>query len=331
MSSLNKVRGCAGIVAGLLMAASPLGHAEVRFPTKAVRIVVGFTPGGAADQTARIMAEKLAEKWKPHAVVVENVIGAGGNIGALNVYRSPPDGHTLLLVSNTHAINRVLYTETEFDITKDFAFPGMMTSSAIVIAVNPKAGVKTMPELVAKMEREKGEMNYLTCGAATAHHFAMELIKAELHTKAVHVPHRGCSPAVVDAVAGHVDTVVATMPTVLPFIKSGKLVPIAVTSARRSESAKDIPTVAESGIPALKNFSVENYYGLAAPAGTPKDVVAKIGSDVRQALESPDIRAKLSGAGLDVLLLDSEKSAELIKRDVASYGAAAKTAGIKAE
>lgn len=310
---------------------SPLAMAQAAFPNKPVRIVVTFSPGGAADQSARILAERLAERWKPHSVVVENILGAGGNVGAEAVFRAAPDGYTLLLVSNTHAINRVIFAKTPFDITKDFEPIGMVSSSAIVLATHPKAKISNLKGLVERMEQQKGELNYLTCGVATAHHFAMELIKDAVKQKATHVPHKGCGPAVFDAVAGQVDTVIATMPAVLPFIKQGKLVPVAVTSKARSDSAKDIPTVAESGIASLADYEVENYYGLAAPLGVPKDVLAKIQADLSAVLASPETKTKFANAGLDLYVVSAAGMGEVLKSDVVKYRKAVQTAGIKAE
>ena len=320
------------IVATLLVGlASQACLAQAPFPSKPIRLIVTFSPGGAADQSARLLAERLAERWKPQSVVVENIIGAGGNVGAEVVFRAAPDGHTLLMVSNTHAINRVIFSKTPFDITKDFEPIGMVSSSAIVLATNPKSKITDLRGLIARMEQQKGEFDYLTCGVATAHHFAMELIKDAVKQKATHVPHKGCGPAVFDAVAGQVDTVIATMPAVLPFIKQGKLAPLAVTSKGRSDSARDIPTVAESGIASLANFEVENYYGLAAPAGTPRDVLARIRADLAVVLAAPETKVRFANAGLDLFVVDAAGMSEILKADVVKYRRAVQTAGIKAE
>lgn len=324
-------RLCTSVGMTMCIMAPAMAESQTKFPEKPVRIVVSFTPGGAADLTARIVAEKLTERWNGQAVVVENITGAGGNVGALTVSRAAPDGYTLLLVSNTHAINRVLYPKTPIDITKDFQPIAMMSSSAIVIAVNPKSKINSLADLVDRMGQEKGQMNYLTCGVATAHHFSMELIKEAVKQNAVHIPQRGCGPAVVDATAGHADVVIATMPATLPFLSSGKLKAIAVTSKQRSDSAKDIPTVSESGIPTLKDFAVENYYGLAAPVGTPQDILTKIERDVKDILSNPELKKKFASAGLDGFYLSSAKSKELLLQDVEGYRKAAQSAGMKPE
>jgi tripartite-type tricarboxylate transporter receptor subunit TctC len=329
---MSGIKQCAAFAfLGMMVVAPRIATAEVQFPKKPVRIVVTFSPGGAADLTARIVAEKLAERWKPYGAVVENIIGAGGNIGADAVFRAAPDGHTLLLVSNTHAINQVLYPKTPFDIARDFSPITMMTSSPIVIAVNPKSNITSIKGLSDRMVQQNGQMNYLTCGVATAHHFAMELLKNAVKASAIHVPHRGCGPAVVDAVSGQVDTVVATLPAVLPFIKQGRLTGLAVTSKARSPSTPDMPTVAESGIPALRDYAVENYYGFMAPANTPKDVLAKINADVTAVLSAPEMKARLGSAGLDLFLMSPEAMTSLLKSDIDKFRKAADMAGIHPE
>lgn len=300
------------------------------FPNRPVRIIVTFTTGGAADLTARLLGDKLAELWKQQ-VVVENRVGAGGNIGAEAVYRAPPDGYTLLLLSNTHAINAVLYSKLPFDLLKDFAPIMLTTSSPIVVAVNPRVKASNIVEFTDMLKAQPGKVDYATCGVATAHHFAMELYKYATKTFAVHIPHRGCTPAVIDAVGGQVDVVIVTLPAALPYLKPGRLKPIALTTKERSPSAPDIPTMRESGLPALKDYVVENYYGLMAPAGTPKEIVAKIEADVKKVMALPDLQKRLLAAGLDPFIVSSGPMIELLKADIEKYKRAADIAGIKPE
>jgi tripartite-type tricarboxylate transporter receptor subunit TctC len=300
------------------------------FPSKPVRIIVTFTSGGAADLTARLLGDKLAELWKQQ-VVVENRIGAGGNIGAEQVYRAAPDGYTLLLLSNTHAINAVLYSKLPFDLLKDFTPITLTTSSPIVLAVNPRVKASNISEFTDMLKAQPGKVDYATCGVATAHHFAMELYKYATKTFAVHIPHRGCTPAVIDAVGGQVDVVIATLPAALPYLKQGRLKPIALTTKERSPSAPDIPTMRESGLAALKDYGVENYYGLMAPAGTPKEIVAKIEADVKKVMALPDLQKRLLAAGLDPFVVASGPMLELLKADIEKYKRAVDIAGIKPE
>jgi tripartite-type tricarboxylate transporter receptor subunit TctC len=300
------------------------------YPSRPVRVIVTFTSGGAADLTARLVGERLADLWKQQ-VVVENRIGAGGNIGVEAVQRAAPDGYTLLLVANTHAINVALYPKLPFDLLKDFTPIALTTSSPIVLAVNPRVKAATLAEFTQMLRAQPGKLDYATCGVATAHHFAMELYKHATQTFAVHIPHRGCAPAVVDAVGGQVDIVVATMPAVLPYVKQGRLRAIAVTTRERSPAAPEIPTFRESGIASLKDFEVENYYGFMVPAGTPREVVAKLQADLRSVLAQPELKARLASSGLDPFFLPGDQAAAQLARDIEKYRRAIQIANVKPE
>jgi tripartite-type tricarboxylate transporter receptor subunit TctC len=300
------------------------------YPTKPVRVIVTFTSGGAADLTARLIGDRLGELWKQQ-VIVENRIGAGGNIGVEAVQRSAADGYTLLLLANTHAINVALYQKLPFDLMKDFAPIALTTSSPIVLAVHPRQKPANLVEFTEMLRAQPGKLDYATCGVATAHHFAMELYKHATRTFAVHIPHRGCAPAVVDAVAGQVDIVIATMPAVLPYVKQNRLRAIALTTRERSPAAPDIPTFRESGIAALKDFEVENYYGFMAPAGTPKEIVAKLQNDLRTVLNQPELRQRLAGSGLDPFFVPGEQMMAQLARDIEKYRRAIRIANVKPE
>ena len=315
-------------IAALLFCAA---HAAAQnFPAKPVKVIVTFTVGGAADLTARLIGDRLADMWKQQ-VVVENRIGAGGRIGVEAVHRSAPDGYTLLLFSNTHVINQALYKDQGFDLLKDFAPLGLTTSTPMVLAANPRVPIKSVKEFTELLRAQPGKIDYTTCGVATAHHFAMELYKHATNTYAVHIPHRGCSPAVADTVGGQIDLVVASLAAVLPFAKQGKLHIIGLTSEKRSPSAPEYPTFRESGLPELKDFAVENYYGFMAPAGTPKEVQAKIEADIRQVLAVRELVTRLNNAGLDLFLYSPSQMTALVRADVDKFAAAIKIANIKPE
>ena len=300
------------------------------FPSNPVRIIVTFTQVGAADLTARVFGDKLAEIWK-QSVVIENRIGGGGSIGAEAVFRAPPDGYTLLLATNTHIINHVVYPRLTFDFTKDFPGLGLVTSAPMMIAVNPSVPAKNLAEFTAMLKASPGKYSYASCNIASPHHFAMEMYKYDMKLFAVHIPHRGCTPAVADTVAGHIEIVATSVPAGLPFVKQGRLRPIALLSSERSPSLPDVPTVRESGIAQLKNFSLDNYYGFMAPPATPPAILAKIEADIRRVAAMPDVRKKLDGAGLDMLVMSSGDMMNLIRADADKYGKAATLAGIKAE
>jgi tripartite-type tricarboxylate transporter receptor subunit TctC len=300
------------------------------YPSHPVKIVVTFTQGGAADITARVFGDKLTELWKQQ-VIIENRIGAGGSIGAEAVYRAAPDGYTLLLATNTHIINHVLYTKLPFDFTKDFPALGLVTSAPMMIAVHPSLPANNLKEFTALLKAAPGKYDYAACNVASPHHFAMEMYKYEMGIDAVHISHRGCTPAVTDTVAGHLKIVATSVPAGLAFVKQGRLRPIALLSKDRSPSLPDVPTVHESGIPELKDFSLDNYYGFMAPPGTPAVLLAKIEADIRRVAAMPEVRQRLDNAGLDMFVLPAGEMMKLIRADAVKYAKAAKLAGIKPE
>jgi tripartite-type tricarboxylate transporter receptor subunit TctC len=301
------------------------------YPAKPVKLVVSFTPGGGADTTARVFADGLSELWK-HQVFVENKPGAGGSIGAHEVFKAPPDGYTLLLATNTHIVNQVVYSNLGFDFTKDFTPIAIATSGPMVIAVNSaKVPARDLREFIAMLKSAPGKYSYASCNVGSPHHFSMEMLKSIEHLDALHIPHKGCGPAVADTVAGHIDTVITTLPAAVPFFKEGRLRPIALMSSTRSVAAPQIPTVRESGIPELKDFSLDNYYGFMAPPGTPQAIAAKIEADVLKIAEQPEVRKKLENSGMDMLVLNATDMMKLIRSDYGKYSAAAKAANIKAE
>jgi tripartite-type tricarboxylate transporter receptor subunit TctC len=313
----------------LALCASPVLAQD--YPSHPVKLVVSFTPGGGADTTARVFADRLSELWK-RQVIVENKPGAGGSIGAHEVFKAPPDGYTLLLATNTHIVNQVVYSNLGFDFTKDFTPIAIVTSGPMVIAVNSaKVPAKDLREFIAMLRSAPGKYSYASCNVASPHHFGMEMFKHAAGIDALHVPHKGCGPAVTDAVAGHIGIVVATLPAAVPFFKQGRLRPIAVLSAERSPSAPDIPTVRESGIPELKDFSLEAYYGFMAPPSTPAAIAAKIEADVLNLASQSDVRKRLEGAGMDVFMRNSKDMMVLIRSDYEKYAKAAKAANIRAE
>ncbi len=300
------------------------------WPAKPVKIIVTFTTGGAADLTARILGERLGDIWKQQ-VIVENRGGGNGSVGVEAVQRSPADGYTFLLLANTHVINVALYPKLPFDLFQDFAPVLMTTAAPLMMAVNPRIKATNIAEITQDLRARPGKVDIATCGVATAHHFAMEIYKHATSTSAVHIPHRGCSPAVVDTVSGVVDIVMVSLPAGLPFVKQGKLRAIGITSKDRSPSAPDIPTFRESGIKELAQFEVENYYGLLAPAGTPTEILRKMEGDVRGALAAPEVKARLSGAGLDSYILGPAQMTAQMRADVEKFKDAIKAANIKPE
>ena len=309
--------------------AAATGFAQ-EFPSRPVKVIVTFTPGGAADVTARIFAEKLALLWK-QSVVVENRPGAGGSIGAEAVYRAPADGYTLLLATNTHIINHVLIPKLAFDYTREFTPLGLATSAPMVLAVNPSIRATNLKELTQLLQASPGKYPYASCNMASPHHFAMEIYVNAMKIEATHIPYKGCTPAVTDTLAGQVGIVAASIPAVVAFVKQGTLRPIALLSSKRSAAMPTVPTAGESGIPELKGFSLDNYYGFMAPPGLPPALQKKIEDDIRTVAGAPDVRTRFDAAGLEPLLATSGEMMKMIRDDAQKYAAAAKQANIKPE
>ena len=300
------------------------------YPSKAVKIIVTFTPGGAADVTARIFAEKLASLWK-QGVIVENKAGAGGSIGAESVFRSPADGYTLLLATNTHIINQVLIPKLAFDFTKDFVPLGLVTSAPMLIAVNPQLKVHNLQELTKLIKAEPGKHAYAACNMASPHYFAMAIYMSTMKLEATNIPYKGCTPAVADTLGGQVNIVAASIPAVVSFIKQGTLQPIALLSSKPSPALPGVPTAGESGIADLKNFSLHNYYGFMAPMGTPVSLQKKLEDDIKSIALLMDTKSRLEVAGLEPFVLSSTEMMKLIRSDEQKYAQAAKQSNIKAE
>ena len=288
------------------------------YPAKPLRIVVTFTTGGAADIGARVLGERLSDLWKQQ-VVVENRVGAGGNIGIEAVQKSAADGHTLLMISNSHAVNVGLYDKLPFDLTRDFVGITYVVSTPIVLVTHPRVPANSFPELVKLLRDNPGKYTYASCGNGTTHHLAMELIKSQTQTFVVHVPYRGCSPATVDAVGGQVDTLMVGIAPALPHIRAGRLKALAVTGPVRAAAAPEIPTVKESGISSLRNYEVDGWYGLAAPAGTPREVIAKIEADSKRILGQPEVKQRLASSGLEAITSTPEELMASLKADIEKF------------
>ena len=316
--------------AALALSATAIHAAAQGYPAKPVKIIVTFAPGGAGDISARLVGDKLAELWK-QPVVIENRVGGGGRIGVEAVHRAEPDGYTLLLSSNSHITNQVLFKDLGYDLVKDFAMLGLVTSTPMVLAVTPKMPAKSVKEFTEMARANPGKIDYATCGVATIMHFAAELYKNATKTFVVHIPHRGCGPAASALAGGQIDVALTSMSPMLPFAKQGRVRMLGITTAQRSPAAPEVPTFRESGLPELKDFVVENYYGFQAPAGTPKEVQAKIEADLRRVMTAPDLLARMANAGLDVFQRSPDEMRALYRSDIEKFARAAAVASIKPE
>ena len=303
------------------------------YPSRPVRIVATFTVGGAADATARLFAERLSALWK-QPVIVENRVGGGGAVGAEAVFRAPPDGHTLLVATNTHVINHVLLKNLPYDYTRDFTPIALVTSTATMLAVTPAIKPSNLKDLTEMLKSAPGKYQYSACNMASPQHFAMEMYKYALSIQAQNIPYRGCAPAVTDALGGQINIVMANVTSLSAFVKQGSLKPIAVMSSKRSPTLPDVPTAAESGIAELRGFALDNYYGFMTPPGTSAAIQKKLEADVLAVagtFGNPDIKARMDTLGLEPFVMNSSDMIRLIRSDAERLGAIAKAANIQPE
>ena len=307
-----------GALTGLALLVSSSGTLAQGFPSKPVRIVVPFPPGGGADTLTRIMEPKLAAIWA-QPVIVENKPGASGHIGADLVAKSAPDGHTLLM-SSTASL-----TEKNVD---QFAPVSLVSASPYVVTGNPKVAAGDIRALIALAKASPGKLSFGSSGTGAASHLSGELFKSMAGVDLLHVPYKGTGQALTDLLAGHVDLMFAPAQTVMPHVQSGKLKALGVTGARRSATLPDLPTVAESGLP---GYEAVGWFGLLAPAATPKAAVAKLSADANRVLAMSEVREKMLGLGAEPEGNTPEEFARFIRGDQAKWSKLVKDAGITLE
>jgi tripartite-type tricarboxylate transporter receptor subunit TctC len=309
-----------------VLLAAQTASAQSAYPNRPVKVLVGFTPGTAPDLAARILADRFAEVWTT-PVVVENVQGAGGNIATDRVAKAAADGYTLLMGGNSAlVINPSLYETLPFDPLKDFAPISQVFIAANVLAVPPEVPVKTVAELVALAKAEPGKLSYGHAGVGTSQHLGAELFKYMAHLDIAPVPYRGTTALMPDLLAGRITMSFANIVNVLPLAREGKLRPLAITSIKRSALAPDLPTMAESGFP---GFEAVPWFGLLAPAGTPKDVLEKLHSETVKALAMPEVRKKFDELGLEPVGNAPAEFTAIIKKETPEWAKVIKDAGIK--
>jgi tripartite-type tricarboxylate transporter receptor subunit TctC len=311
------------LAAALFTAAAHAAPAD-DFPSRPIRLVVGFSPGGGADVSARIIAAKASEILGA-PIVIDNRPGAGANIAAETVAKAKPDGYTLLHTTTAHAIARSLYKKLNYDYLKDFAPIAPLGSAGFVLAVHPSLGVHTVGEFIAYVKKSKTELNYGSSGKGGPSHLATELFMSVTGTKLQHVPYRGVNPALMDLYAGRVQACFMTLPTALPPMRSNQIVGLGLSSAQRSDLAPDLPTIAESGAP---GYAAETWYGALAPAGTPDAILDKLHAAFAQALKAPDVKAKLLEQGFDIRNSSRAEFSAYIKSETEKWTRTVKAAGM---
>ena len=322
---MNGLRSSCGIVAAIALAGAGPAAAQA-WPAKPVRIVVPFTPGGGLDIQARLFGKKFYETLG-QTFVVENRTGAGGLIGAEAVARSAPDGYTLLFSSASLAVNVSLYKKLAFDPVKDFDPVSWVSSVPLVLVVHPSVPVKSVPELVALARKRAGQYNASSNGIGTTSHLSIEMLKQYAGVAVTHVPYKGGGPATTAVLSGEVDIAFVPVLSAQPFMKSGKVKVLAVTTAKRSSILPDVPTM-KSYYP---EFESDNWYAFFVPAGTPQDIVTKLNAEILKALKAPDVIDYLSHDGADPVGSTPAELSANYRREIVKYAKLIKAANIQPE
>jgi tripartite-type tricarboxylate transporter receptor subunit TctC len=322
-----RVLSAVAVIAGLAAAGDAPGQAPA-YPSRPIRLVVPFPPGGATDILARDVAQKLTEAWG-QSVVVDNRPGAGGNIGSELVAKAPPDGYTLLMGTvGTHAINASLYAKMPYDHIRDFAPVILVAGVPNVLVVNPALPVNTVAELIAYAKANPGKLNFASSGNGTSIHLSGELFKVMAGVQMTHVPYKGSAPAVADLISGQVQLMFDNLPPSLPQIKAGKLRALAVTSSTRAPALPDVPTMAEAGLP---GFEASSWFGVLAPAGTPPAIVAKLNAEIARWLATPEAKERLSKQGADAAGGSPEDFVKHIAAETTKWAKVVKDSGAKVD
>jgi tripartite-type tricarboxylate transporter receptor subunit TctC len=311
-------------VAALLLTSAAAATAQ-DYPTKPVRVIVPFAPGGLNDIVARTVATHLSERLGKQ-FIVENRTGAGGIVGSELVANSPKDGYTLLIVSLAHAVNPWLY-KLPYDPHKAFAPISLVVSSPNAFAVHPSLPAKNVKEFIALAKKEPGQIMYASGGVGGSLHLGFELFKLEAGIDVLHVPFRGAGPAVVDTVGGHTKAIIATVTTLAPHVKSGKLRALGISGTKRSPTMPDVPTFAEAGV----SYEAGNWIGLAAPAGTPAAIIDKLNKEISAVQDMPDVQKRFGDEGADVIKMTPAQFGAYMDSEMTKWGRVIKEGNIKAE
>ena len=312
--------------AALLLACCASAYSQ-GYPSKPVRIVVGFTPGGGVDINARLLAPKLTE-YIGQQVIVENRPGAGTNIANELVAKAAPDGYTLLINTAAVVINMSLYKKVAYDALRDFAPLSLFSQSPNILVVHASVPVKSAKELIALARSRPGQLNYSSAGAGTTQHLAGELFNLRAGTKMVHVPYKGSAPSLTAVISGEVDLTYANIPAISAHVKSGRLRPLANLGPKRSDQLPQVPTLKEAGVDGVE---VVVWYGLFAPAATPRDVVTKLAEAIARAARSPDIAQRLVELGAEPVGNTPDEFGKLLRVELARWSEVVKISGARAD
>lgn len=329
MMKANGDKSLKRLAAGILTAASMLAApaALAAYPDKPIRLIVGFSAGGTTDVVARVVGKEVGEALG-QPVVVENRPGAGSNIAAEAVARAAPDGYTLLMVAVTSAINHTLYKNLKFNLVEDFEPVALAVRVPNVLVVHPDVKANSVQELVDLLKANPGKVNFASSGSGTSIHMAGELFKLRAGVDVTHIPYKGSANAVTDLMGGQVQYMFDNMPSAWPHVESGKLRALAVTTADRSKTAPDLPTMQESG---FADFDVSSWFGVIAPKGTPADVVETLNKAIRDALAKADVRERLEGLGAVPADTTPQEFAQFIKTEVDTWGPVVEASGAQVD
>ena len=326
-SGIKYARPVSAIAAFCLLAAGAASYAQ-GYPSRSIRIIVAFPPGGTSDVVARTLGQKLNESFG-QPVLVENRPGAGGNLGAELVAKAPADGYTLLICTPAElAINASLYSKMPYDPVKDFTPVTLATSAPLILVVHPALPVKTVRELIALAKSRPRELNFGSAGSGSSPHMALELLREMAGIQINHIPYKGTTPAITDLLGGHIQVFFSGMPPALPQVRAGKLRALAVTTAKRSSLMLQLPTMIESG---LRDFVIDNWQGVVLPANTPRDIVARLNSEIVKILALPDVRQRLSEQGAEPAGTTPEQFAAYIQSEIGKYADIIRKSGAKVD
>lgn len=320
----------ASIGVGVVQAAVPVERAQAidpSFPDRPIRLVVTFPPGGGTDILARILGAQLADVWREQ-VVIDNRPGASGNIGADIVARAAPDGYTLLMVNSTFAMNAGLYAKLPFDSARDFSAVARVASTSGIVAAHPSLNVRTLDELLSLARARSGTLTYSSCGSGTPQHLSGELLKFMAKVSIVHVPYKGCAPALADGLAGQVPVIFNTVPNVMPHARAGRLTALAVTSGKRFALEPDLPAVAESG---LKGYDVDQWFAVLGPAGVPLPVVEKLNREIVRIVNARSMRDRLTSQHFVPSPSSSSEFDAVLREDIARWSRLIRQIGIRVD
>ena len=314
-------------VSAALMLSAAFTAAAADYPSKTIKWVVPFPPGGAMDVMARTLGDKLSKSMQT-PVVIENRAGAGGIIGSTIVAKSEPDGHTMMIVSIGHAVNPSLYSKLSYDPIKDFEPVSLVGIVPNILVVNPSVKATSVKDLIALAKAEPGKLSYASAGTGTTIHLAAELFSSMADVDIMHVPYKGSSPAVTDLIGGQVNMMFDSLSSAKPYIDSGKVKALAVTTSKRSSLFPNVPTMAEAGI---KGYELSGWYAVFVPAKTPKPIVDRLNSELRKALQQPDVRQRFAGIGAEVVGSSPAELGQYLKSETARWSKVVQDRNIKAD